>query len=248
MVFRRRDRLPLFTRLANFVFPKGGWVRAASYVWHRVRRLPDPPHRIARGVFAGILVSFTPLFGFHFILAALVGYLIRANILAALLATFLGNPLTFPLIAGSALATGDLILGHGGNFSIPQIMAAFSGASGELWHNLMSPFTGAVPRWSSLARFYTTVFLPYLVGGILPGTLAGLAGYYVTIPLVAAYQLRRRKRLRERFVAGAGRAPGRAGPGGGAAPGPAAVTVAAGAAAPPPPPRAAEGQPRPPGS
>lgn len=200
MVFRRRDRLPILSRISGLVYPKGGWARAASYVWHRLRRLPDAPHRIARGMFAGILVSFTPLFGFHFLLAVIVGYAIRANILAALLGTFLGNPITFPFIAGAALATGNWIFGFGDPLSFPQIMAAFSRAGAELWHNLTSPFTGEPAHWSSLARFYDRVFLPYLVGGVLPGTLAGLAGYYVTIPLVTAYQNRRRKKLRERFL------------------------------------------------
>jgi hypothetical protein len=31
-----------------------------SYVMHRLRRLPDPPHKIARGIAAGVFVSFTP--------------------------------------------------------------------------------------------------------------------------------------------------------------------------------------------
>lgn len=199
MVFRRRDRLPFLARFGNFLYPKGGWGRAASYVWHRLRRLPDAPHRIARGVFSGILVSFTPLFGFHFLLAALVAYLIRGNIIAALLATFLGNPLTFPFIAGSALATGNWIFGHAGEFSFPELTAAFSRAGAELWHNARSAFAGEPAHWSNLARFYDRVFLPYLVGGVLPGTASGLAGYYVALPLVTAYQNRRRKRLRERF-------------------------------------------------
>lgn len=199
MVFRRRDRLPLLTRVLRFFWPRGGWARAASYIWHRMRRLPDEPHRIARGMFAGIFVSFTPLFGFHFLLAALVGYIIRANILASLLATFLGNPFTFPFIAGSALAMGNWIFGYEDTLLVTQIMAAFSRAAAELWHNLTAVFTGQPAHWTSLERFFERLFLPYLVGGLIPGAIAGLVGYYVTIPLVSAYQRRRRKKLRERF-------------------------------------------------
>lgn len=199
MVFKRRTPRPFLRRVAEFFYPRGGWGRAFSYMWHRMRRLPDEPHRIARGMFAGILASFTPLFGFHFVIAATIGYLIRANILASLLATFIGNPLTFPFIAGSALATGNWIFGLEGNFSFPQIMAAFSRAGAELWHNLGALITGEPVHWTSLKRFFDRVFLPYLVGGIIPGTIAGIVGYYVTVPLVAAYQRRRKKKLRERF-------------------------------------------------
>jgi uncharacterized protein len=59
---------------------------------HRLRRLPDEPHRIARGVFAGVFVSSRRLFGLQFLSAALLAWVMRGNILAALLATFIGNP------------------------------------------------------------------------------------------------------------------------------------------------------------
>ena len=97
MVFRRRDRRPIKTIVSEFFLPRGGWSRAAQYVVHRLSRLPDPPHRIARGIFAGVFISFTPFFGFHFLGAAAIAWSLRGNILAALLATFFGNPLTTPL-------------------------------------------------------------------------------------------------------------------------------------------------------
>jgi uncharacterized protein (DUF2062 family) len=51
-----------------------------------MKRLPDSPERIARGVWAGVFVTFTPLFGMHFIVAALLAKLMKGNILAALMA------------------------------------------------------------------------------------------------------------------------------------------------------------------
>jgi len=79
------------------LYPRGGWARAFHYVKHRVRRLPDSPERIARGIWAGVFVTFTPLYTMHFIVAALIARLIQGNILAALMATFFGNPLTYVL-------------------------------------------------------------------------------------------------------------------------------------------------------
>ncbi|MCX8509052.1 MAG: DUF2062 domain-containing protein, partial [Rhodobacteraceae bacterium] len=99
MVFRRRDRRPVLRALTELIFPRGGWKRATQYVIHRLRRLPDPPHRIARGIFAGVFISFTPFFGFHFFGAIAIAMVLRGNVLAALLATFFGNPVTTPLIA-----------------------------------------------------------------------------------------------------------------------------------------------------
>ena len=97
-MFKRRTPKSYLRMLADWVYPKGGWGRAISYVLHRLRRLPDPPHRIARGVAAGVFVCYTPFFGLHFFLAAFLAFLMQGNIVAALLATFFGNPVTFPLI------------------------------------------------------------------------------------------------------------------------------------------------------
>ena len=54
------------------------------------------------------------------------------------------------------------------------------------------------------------IFLPYLVGGIIPGIIAGMVFYYLTIPLVGAYQKiramkaeARRARRRRRGLQGA---------------------------------------------
>ena len=51
------------------VYPRSGFKRATRYVLYRMRRLPDQPHRIARGVFVGSLIGFLPLPGMQFIAA-----------------------------------------------------------------------------------------------------------------------------------------------------------------------------------
>ena len=199
MVFRRRDRRPVGQIVKEFFLPRGGWKRAATYVWHRLRRLPDPPHRIARGIFAGVFISFTPLFGFHYIGAALIAWGLRGNILAALLATFFGNPLTTPLIAVSSVELGYWMLGNEGHLSPHDIFAAMSQAAMDLWSNVLAVFTAEAMQWDGLGAFYHTIFLPYLVGGIGPGILASLACYFVSVPLVEAFQKLRSKKRREQI-------------------------------------------------
>jgi uncharacterized protein (DUF2062 family) len=70
MVFRRRDRPSFLDRAREFFYPRRGWGRAIEYVSHRVRRIPDTPHRIALGFACGVFASFSPLFGLHFLYAA----------------------------------------------------------------------------------------------------------------------------------------------------------------------------------
>ncbi|MEO0946532.1 MAG: DUF2062 domain-containing protein, partial [Pseudomonadota bacterium] len=82
MVFKRRNPKPFLRAVWEFFWPRGGWARAFHYVKHRVRRLPDRPERIARGIWAGVFTTFTPFYGMHFVTAALVAYLMRGNILA----------------------------------------------------------------------------------------------------------------------------------------------------------------------
>jgi len=194
--------------VADFIYPKGGWGRAFEYVKHRVRRLPDTPEKIGRGVWAGVFAAFTPFYGFHFVVAAVLAKVMRGNILASLMATFFGNPLTYIPIGVAALSTGHWLLGTKFDTSLfgPDrggescgIGCQFSKAFADLWHNLMSVFTDDTADWEGLASFYAEVFYPYLIGGIIPGVISATLCYVLVVPLVSAYQNRRRKKLREKL-------------------------------------------------
>ena len=198
-MFKRRNKRSYAQCVADGIYPKGGWTRALSYMFYRMRRLPDPPHRIARGIAAGVFVCFTPFFGFHFVLAAALALVMQGNILAAILATFFGNPLTFPLIALVSVELGSWMLGMSGGLSLHSIVNAFSNASVELWSNLWAIFTDDVAHWGRLERFGRSVFLPYLVGGIIPGIICGIICYSLGHRMVTVYQKTRIKRLKKRF-------------------------------------------------
>jgi uncharacterized protein (DUF2062 family) len=201
VVFKRRVKRSYRESFLEFFWPRGGWGRAFEYVKHRVRRLPDTPEKIARGVWAGVFVSFTPFFGLHFLIAFLIAKAMRGNILAALLATFFGNPLTFLPIGVVSINTGYFLLGSRPAEStarrLPQL---FSGAWADLGHNFGALFGPESMDWSRLHRFYDTVFLPYLVGGILPGIIAATVCYYLSLKLIEAYQNHRRKKLSEKLA------------------------------------------------
>ena len=112
MVFKRREKLGIGQRIKTFLYPRGGWLRAFEYVKLRLRRLPDPPEKIARGIWAGVFAAFTPFYGFHFIFAGALAFFMRGNILASLLATFFGTPLTYVPIGVISLQTGHWLLGQ----------------------------------------------------------------------------------------------------------------------------------------
>ncbi len=192
MVFKRRDRRPLWRIVLESLWPKGGWARAAQYVRHRVNRLPDPPERIARGIFAGIFTTFTPFYGFHFVFAAGLALLMRGNVVAAILATFFGNPLTYVPIGVVSLKTGYWLLGLEAHPEHGSLTYKFMRAGQDLWDNLRAIFTGGETHWADLAIFYHEVFFPYMIGGILPGVIVAALCYKLSVPLITAYQNRRK--------------------------------------------------------
>lgn len=199
-MFKRRNRRPLWKALYEAVWPKGGWKRAFYYVKHRVRRLPDPPHRIARGIFAGVFTTFTPFYGLHFVIAALIALLVRGNIVAALLATFFGNPLTYVPIGVIALKTGHFLLGSQLKYGVDKsLLANFRDAGRDLFENFIAIFTDQATNWAGLAQFWHEVFFPYLIGGLLPGLIAGLIAYYLSVPVIAVYQNRRKGRIKKKL-------------------------------------------------
>ncbi|WP_347266196.1 DUF2062 domain-containing protein [Paracoccus sp. (in: a-proteobacteria)] len=200
-MFKRRKPMSYAQMWTEMFYPRSGWRRATKYVMHRLRRLPDQPHRVARGWACGIFISFTPLFGFHFMGAAALAWLIRGNILAALLGTFVGNPLTTPFIALTSVGLGRRMLGVEGKFTPHLIYQEFSRAGGELWNNLLAPLSAErEAHWEQLWQFNEQIFLPYLVGGIIPGLIVAVSAHYLTVPLIRAYHRRRERQMAERIA------------------------------------------------
>lgn len=198
MVFKRREPLGWGAWLREMIYPRGGFRRATRYVIHRMRRVPDTPHRVARGIFAGSLIGFLPLPGLQFVGAWALARLMRGNILAALLGTFNTNPLTTPFFAVLAMSLGHWMMGVKTALSAGAIARAFENAGRDIWFNLRAVFTDEVTRWDGLLQFWHDIYVPYFIGALVPGIVISLIAYYITIPLVQAYQNARAAKAKER--------------------------------------------------
>ncbi|MEM9798480.1 MAG: DUF2062 domain-containing protein [Pseudomonadota bacterium] len=199
-MFKRRDRLPIWQALLHALWPRGGWGRAALYVKHRVRRLPDTPKKISRGILAGVFTTFTPFYGVHFVVAAAIAIVIRGNVMAALLGTFFGNPLTYVPIAVVSLNLGHWMLGTEFRREVDEnIFDKFWNAGTDVFWNGWYGLTGRDVDWTATAIFWHEVFLPWLVGGVVPGLVTGIAAYTISLPLIEAYQRRRRGALKKKL-------------------------------------------------
>ncbi|WP_276469399.1 DUF2062 domain-containing protein [Roseinatronobacter bogoriensis] len=198
-MFKRRSPRNFRQSLVNLFIPGGGWGRSANYVMHRLRRLPDSPERIAKGIAAGVGVSCLPLFGLHFVAAASIAWALRGNILASLLATFFGNPFTFPLIVVSSMELGSFLLGRERSIKASEAMNAFGAIWGEFGRNFLAIFSSDPIVWEKLGKFGDDVFVPYMLGGSFIGLVCGVIAYFLSLPLIRAYRNRRLKKLQERF-------------------------------------------------
>ncbi|MBX3447357.1 MAG: DUF2062 domain-containing protein [Parvibaculaceae bacterium] len=188
-MFRRRVDLHPIEKLKEFFWPRSGWKRSFQYGWRRVWRLSGTPHAIALGVAAGVFASCTPFFGFHILLAMLVAWVIRGNLVASALGTFVGNPLTFPLIFFVVFEVGKFMVGTPAGRAHPEIEEVVQQAGA---------FDRLLPH-----------IVPLLVGAIPVGIVLGCVFYVITRSGVEAYQSQRRKLLEERAKARADAAAGR---------------------------------------
>lgn len=167
----------------------------------RLKRLPDSPHRIALGFSCGAFVCFSPFFGLHFFLAAFLAFVLRGNVLASLIGTFVGNPITFPFIAALSYRLGLWIMGYGRaeESAWQKVRRGVADAFGTVWSNLKSLFGYKQSNWDGFVEFLNAVIIPYTVGGLVPGFVTAVIMYFVSKPLIVAYQNRRKGRLRAKF-------------------------------------------------
>ncbi len=199
MVFKRRAQPSIWQRAREALYPRKGWRRGIYYYSHRIKRIPDTPHKIALGFAAGLFASFTPIFGLHLVLGGLFAWLVRGNILAGIVATFTVNPVTLPFIAAISLWTGREVFGLGSDsHTSVKLVGAFADGFVGMWQVVGSWVGLGDAPWGKLAVFWNELVFPYLIGGIIPGLLFSAMSYYLTAPVIAAYQKRRRAKFLER--------------------------------------------------
>ncbi len=189
MLFKRRDKASWQVRFKAWCWPERGWKRAWTYGWHRVTRLTDTPHAIAIGCAAGVLASFTPFMGLHFIIAVVFAFAIGGNLIASAFGTFFGNPLSFPFIWLATYNFGGFLLGreHRSEVNI--------GLPSGFWANMLtSPATAWGQFWDAVGPF----IVPMIIGGLPLGLVFSIAGYFAVKAAVESFQERRRERLFDR--------------------------------------------------
>ena len=123
----------------------------------RMRQLEGNPHYLAMGMAVGIFVSIMPIIPFQTLVAIALAFLVRGSKSAAVLGTWLSNPLTIPLVYYVNYKLGCTLLGYQ-----------------AVLDNI------AFDSFSQLMELGLEVTLAMIVGGVVIGAVLGLVAYFVT--------------------------------------------------------------------
>ena len=200
-MFRRRFPLPFHHRLRDLVWPRAGFRRSVRYIAHRLGRIPGSSYSIACGFAIGAAVSFTPLLGFHLVISALAAWIMRANYLAAIIGTLVGNPWTFPFIWHWIYRSGVWMLGE------PQRVHPDAGVMRVLWDFVVGGVnyigtgmffaewdSALAERLEGLQADIFAVIWPMIVGCIPSVILVWGVLFVILKRMISLYQLNRLKR------------------------------------------------------
>ena len=186
-MFKPRKKPGVLIQMLGMVWPRSGFKRAMLYVWHRLRRIGASPHNIGLGFATGVFMAFSPLLGFHLMLAAILCWLLGASFIAAAIGTFVCNPVMCPLMMVGNYQVGMLLIGEHirEDFHFDSPAFTFS-------YIVTDPIQAATELWDILAP----VFLPMMLGSLILGLSVAVPAYFAARAAVDAHQRRRREKLR----------------------------------------------------
>jgi uncharacterized protein len=125
-------------------------------LWHISRR------SLAGGLALGIFIAFTPTLGAHFILACLGSLVFRVNLPAAVVATFVMNPVTIPPFYYICFKLGDYLVHLLPEYHYPDVTDPVSFGKG-VWHKYKILWVGSLVM-ASFAACFTYVVTMVLYG------------------------------------------------------------------------------------
>jgi uncharacterized protein (DUF2062 family) len=176
-MFKRHKPISKFRHAREMVWPSMGWRRAVKYWRLRIGRMNDSTRSIALGFAIGFGVAFSPLIGTHFFQAAAIAYILRANIMTALIGNCFGNPWTFPFIWWASIEFGA------------NLVSLF----GIRTKNQLPEDLGLAALWDIILHKPFDLFLPWMLGGHVLGILSVFVMYPVFYWMVEATKRARRR-------------------------------------------------------
>jgi uncharacterized protein (DUF2062 family) len=151
-------------------------------------RLRGSPQAIAGGFSLGLFIAFTPTVGVQIFLAFFLATALNVNRVAAVLAVWITNPLTIPVIFSFNYWLGSLI------WEGPSV-AVVSRRLFELASQLTNIDLWAITdQLSAVAELGTDIIVPLILGSMIAGAFASILTYIILLRLLTFLLERRAKK------------------------------------------------------
>ncbi len=148
--------------------------------FRRLLVIDDPPERTALAFSVGVFIAFSPLLGFHTIIATLIAFFFRFNKVAIYLGTYVNNPfLTLVPIIVVSYALGAVLLGR--PFRIPP----------EGIELLKNPHLLTSAYYARVFTQSWYIVVPFALGATILSVICSAAAYPITL---WALRLHRRRK------------------------------------------------------
>ena len=150
--------------------------RKSRLVYLKILRIDDPPERIALGAAIGVLMGILPTFGVGAVLSLITAFFFNANKAAAVLGSFIMNPLTSPFFWTASIVLGSYLLG----VDSAEILARVKN--------------------ESFLNGLSHAYIAFLSGNAVIATVLSVTSYYVVRKAVTGHR-RRKEEKREAKLA-----------------------------------------------
>jgi uncharacterized protein len=155
--------------------PRHHWRYRLYQVAHYLVSLNNSPQEIARGMAVGMVVGFSPLYGFQMIIAATLATLLKGSRAVAIIPVWITNPLTALPIYSFTYGIGRWMIGGPG---VHQVYDGLSQVMRRMDHHDLWEL---IARFGELLKLGGEVLWPMTVGGLVVGLLCAAVSYPLTL-------------------------------------------------------------------
>ncbi len=160
------------------------------FIEFRVLHIDDSPERIAGGVFAGILIAYTPLLGLHLLIGLAAAMVFRINKVATLSFVWISNVFTLIPIYYPSYLLGRKILNifeKEPSMNQNELMRCLQVILREVDLNSLID----IEFWQSLQYLFTRIGLELFIGGIIIGSIVAAIAYRFTARIITRHRKRK---------------------------------------------------------
>jgi uncharacterized protein (DUF2062 family) len=154
--------------------------------WTSMGGFETTPHAVGLGLATGVFVAFLPVLGIQMLVAVAIAWAGRANVGAAVLGTFAGNPLTWPAMWIGSYLLGLMLLGETGPMTVEEFQRTLSGLA-ETPVSRYDPFA----MMDAAGKLLWPILKPLFVGSLVLGLISGSALYFIGRLAAEVFRTRR---------------------------------------------------------